>query len=167
MIYREIKVNGFLTNFIQCFWEYENIDAEIEHTILPDGYFDLIAEFENGILSKVKLTGVWTKPIKVTIPRLTKIFAIRFKVIAAEYLLKQEIKTLLDCSKILPLSVWGIDALSSDDFDNFASTISNQVNVSLKHLKKIDNRKIKLFQLIYQDNNLSIKALSRQVFWSS
>jgi AraC-like DNA-binding protein len=167
MIYKELKVSGFLSNFIQCFWEYENTDTEIEHTILPDGYFDLIAEYQNGILTNVKLTGVWTKPIKVTIPRLTKIFAIRFKLIAAEYLFKQEIKTLLDCSKILPFSFWGVDALSGDDFENFTSAISNQVNASLKHLKEIDNRKIKLFQLIYQDKNLSIKALSQQVFWSS
>jgi hypothetical protein len=67
MIYRELKVDGFLNNFIQCFWEYENIDTEIEHTILPDGYFDLIAEYEDGILKKVKLTGLWTKPIQKNI----------------------------------------------------------------------------------------------------
>jgi AraC-like DNA-binding protein len=167
MIYRELKANEFLSNFIQCFWEYENTGAEIEHTILPDGYFDLIAEYENGILTKVKLTGVWTTSIKVTIPTSAKMFAIRFKLIAAEYLFKQEIKSLLDSSKILPLSFWGLNALNGDDFENFASSISNQISVSIKHLKKIDNRKLKLFQLIYRDKNLSIKALSQQVFWSS
>jgi AraC-like DNA-binding protein len=167
MVYRELKVNEFLSNFIQCFWEYENTGAEIEHTILPDGYFDLIAEYERGILIRVKLTGVWTKSITVTIPPSTRIFGIRFKLIAAEYLFKQEIKSLLDSSKILPFSFWGINALSGDDFENFAGTISNQLNASLKHLKEIDNRKLRLFQLIYRDKNLSIKALSQQVFWSS
>src|SRR5688500_16365287 len=99
MKYREIKPNGFLSNFVQCFWEYENTKGAIEHTILPDGYFDLIVEFENGILTTVKLTGVWTKPVNVTIPKATKIVAVRFKLLAAEYLFQQEIKSILDTTK--------------------------------------------------------------------
>jgi AraC-like DNA-binding protein len=166
-MYRELKVIDVLSNFIQCFWEYENTDTEIEHTILPDGYFDLIAEFDHGILTRVKLTGVWTKSIKVTIPKFTKIFGIRFKLIAAEYLFKHEIKSFLESSKILPFSFWGINTLSVHDFENFASSISNRAIASLPDLKEIDNRKIKLFQLIYQDKSPSIKALSQQVFWSS
>ena len=62
MKYREIEPNGFLNNFVKCFWYYETTDTEIQHTILPDGYFDLIAEFENETLTTVKLTGIWTKP---------------------------------------------------------------------------------------------------------
>ncbi|CEN33740.1 conserved hypothetical protein [Capnocytophaga canimorsus] len=46
MKYREIKPNGFLNNFVQCFWYYETTNTALQHTILPDGYFDLIAEFE-------------------------------------------------------------------------------------------------------------------------
>ncbi|MFZ6013508.1 MAG: helix-turn-helix domain-containing protein [Bacteroidota bacterium] len=167
MTYRELGVNGFLNNFIQCFWEYENTGAEIEHTILPDGFFDLIAEHERGNLLKIKLTGVWTKAIQVTIPTSTKIFGIRFKLIAAEYLFKEEIRSILDTSKILPSSFWGINTLPSDDFGKFADILSNQAMASIKRLKEIDSRKLKLFQHLYQDKNLSVEALSAQVCWSS
>jgi len=56
MKYREIKPNGFLTNFLHSFWEYETDETDYEHTIIPDGYFDLIAEFENDKLKLVKFS---------------------------------------------------------------------------------------------------------------
>ncbi len=49
MNYQEIKPKGFLKNFIQCFWFYKTTNNPIKHTILPDGYFDLIIEFEDDV----------------------------------------------------------------------------------------------------------------------
>jgi AraC-like DNA-binding protein len=167
MKYREIKPHGFLTNFVQCFWEYENSDKKTEHTILPDGYFDLIAEFENEILTTVKLTGVWTKPINVTIPKATKIIAVRFKLLATEYLFQQEIKSILDTTKRLPFSFWNIDTFQHTQFEEFVSKLSGLMESSIKHLNEIDSRKLKLFELIYQSNNFSVQELSEQVSWSS
>ncbi len=57
MKYKEIEPTEFLSNFVKCFWHYETADKEVLHTILPDGYFDMIVEFENEILTTVKLTG--------------------------------------------------------------------------------------------------------------
>jgi AraC-like DNA-binding protein len=167
MKYREIKPQGFLCNFVQCFWEYGNSDKETEHTILPDGYFDLIVEFENEILTTVKLTGVWTKPINVTIPKTTRIVALRFKLLAAEYLFQQEIKSILDTTKSLPFCFWNINTFQSTEFEEFVSKFSSLMEGSIKHLKEIDNRKLKLFELIYQSNILTVHELSERVFWSS
>jgi AraC-like DNA-binding protein len=165
--YREIKPDGFLNHFVQCFWEYENEEIQYDHNILPDGYFDLIVEYENKTLSRVKLTGVWTQPINVTIPKSTKIFAVRFKLLAAEYLFSREIKSILDNTKELDFCFWEINSLHCDDFEYFVHFISNKINFALSKLKKIDNRKINLFQLIYQDKKLSVKDLSEQIFWAS
>lgn len=166
MKYREIKSDGYLSNFIKCFWEYENSER-VEHCILPDGYFDLITEYEDGFLTTLKLTGVWTKPINVSLPQSTRIFAIRFKLIAAEYLLRQEIKSILDKTQLLPTNFWGIDTLKSSSLEQFASTLSNQMSLSLKHLKKIDERKINLFRHIYDDKIFSVNQLSTVTFWNS
>ena len=167
MKYREIKPDGFLNHFVQCFWEYENEEIQYDHTILPDGYFDLIVEYENKILSRVKLTGVWTKPINVNIPKSTKILAVRFKLLAAEYLFSHEIKSILDSTKDLDFSFWEINSLYCDDFDSFVHFISNKINFAFLGPKEIDCRKTNLFQLIYQDKKLSVKELSEQIFWSS
>lgn len=167
MKYREIKPNGFLTNFVHSFWEYETCETEVEHTIIPDGYFDLIAEFKNSRLELVKLTGVWTKPVNVKIPKTTKIFAIRFKLIATEYLFQHEIKTILNTTKELPLTFWNIHTYRNDDFEKFVSEISNRLENSIKHLKEIDDRKLKLFNMVYSSQNHSVEALANTVFWSS
>jgi hypothetical protein len=136
MKYREIKADGFLSNFIECFWEYENT-IQIQHCIIPDGCFDLIAEYKNEKLTQIKLTGVWTKPVNITLPKSTKLFAIRFKLISAEYIFQKEIKSILEKAQCLPINFWGIDTLKSDDLDLFAAELLNQINFSINNIKKL------------------------------
>ena len=167
MKYREIEPNGFLNNFVKCFWYYETTTTEVQHTILPDGYFDLIAEFENETLTIVKLTGIWTKPKEIQIPKSTKFFAVRFKLLAIEYLFKKEIKSILDTTVNLSFSFWNIDQYKCDEFDNFVSDITNKLDTSIKYLKEIDNRKLTLFEMVYQQKTKTVSEISNKVFWSS
>ncbi|WP_333862543.1 helix-turn-helix domain-containing protein, partial [Chitinophaga sp.] len=134
---------------------------------IPDGYFDLVAKFENGILSGIQLTGVWIKPIQVSIPQSTKIFAIRFKLLATEYLFQQEIKSILNTTKALPLTFWSIHTYSMDDFEKFAAEVTNRLENAIKHLHELDTRKLQLFELAYSRRNPSVEALAGSVFWSS
>ena len=166
MKYREIKPNGFLKNFVQCFWYYETTDKDIQYTILPDGYFDLIAEFENEVLTIVKLTGVWTKPKDINIPQNTKFFAIRFKLLATEYLFQKEIKSILDSTQYIPFNFWSIDSYKSNEFDKFATGTTNRIENSIKHLKEIDCRKIKLFDLVYLHRIKKVAEISEKIYWS-
>ena len=167
MKYREIEPNGFLNNFVQCFWYYQTTNTEVQHTILPDGYFDLIAEFENEILTTVKLTGIWTKPKDIQIPKNTTFFAIRFKILAIEYIFKKEIKSILDTSVNLPFSFWNIDKYKCNEFVNFVSDTTKNLDASIKHLREIDSRKLKLFEIVYQQETKTVSELSSKIFWSS
>ncbi|MCP2027192.1 AraC-like DNA-binding protein [Flavobacterium sp. HSC-32F16] len=166
MKYREIKPTGFLKNFVQCFWYYET-DCEVQHTILPDGYFDLIAEFENDTLITVKLTGVWTKPKDISIPKNIKFFAVRFKLLAIEYLFQKEIKTIVDTTIKLPFTFWNLDTYKSYQFDLFVTDTLNSLETSLKHLNEIDSRKLNLFEIVYLQKTKTVFELSSQIFWSS
>lgn len=167
-MYKENKIDGFLSNFIQCIWEYDNRKKEVDYTILPDGHFDLIFEFKNNELANVSLTGVWTKPIKVHIDRDTKLIGIRFKLIAAEYIFKQSIKNILNTATDLPINFFGAKNLPFDNFDTLTNCISEKINYGLKNLKEIDNRKFKLFELLYENKgNLKVNELAEKVFWSS
>ncbi|WPO77185.1 DUF6597 domain-containing transcriptional factor [Flavobacterium sp. KACC 22761] len=167
MNYKEIKPAGFLTNFVQCFWYYETTDLEVEHTILPDGYFDLIAKFENDVLATLKLTGIWTKPKDILIPKNTKFFAIRFKLLALEYLFQKEIKSILDTALNLPFHFWNFDTYKSDEFEKFVHETSARLETSLKYLNEIDSRKLRLFEIVYQQKTKSVSELSGQIFWNS
>ncbi|SUJ18078.1 Adenosine deaminase [Sphingobacterium spiritivorum] len=167
MKYREIKPNGFLSNFVKCYWYYGTKDKEVLHTILPDGYFDLIAEFENEILTKVKLTGIWTKPKHIQISENTTFFAIRFKLPAIEYLFRKELKSILDTAVDLSFSFWNINKYKYDEFENFVSDITDRLETSLKDLHQIDNRKLKLFEIIYHQKAKTVSEISDEVIWSS
>jgi AraC-like DNA-binding protein len=167
MTYFEIEPSGFLLNFIKCFWYYENNDIETVHTILPDGYFDLIAEFENDSLTKVKLTGIWTKPKNVLIAKRTKIFAIRFKLLAIEYLFNNEIKSILDSAQSLSLDFWAFDQYKHNEFEKFTTETTARLLLQLDQLKDIDYRKIKLFELVYKQKIDTVSILSNHLFWSS
>ncbi len=167
MQYQEIKPKGFLKNFIQCFWYYKTTEKAIQHTILPDGYFDLIAEFENDILTIIKLTGIWTTPKHLDIPKNKTYIAIRFKLLAAEYLFQREIKSILDTDLRLPFEFWNINNYQSHEFEKFVSNTTNHINNSIKHIKEIDNRKLKLFDLVYRQQIKTVAELSEQVSWSS
>lgn len=167
MKYQEIKPEGFLSNFIKCFWEYQNTENDIAHTILPDGYFDLIVKIEGDSVKNIMLTGVWTKPVNVVIKKETKLFAIRFKLISAEYIFKQEIKSIIDNAVFLPENFWDLNTFSFDSFEQAVYKLSSRISLSLKHLKEIDERKIKLFELIYQSKISNVQQLSGKIFWSS
>lgn len=167
MSYREIKPSGFLANFVQSFWYYQTVDAEVQHTILPDGYFDLIAEFESSTLTVVKLTGVWTKPKDIVIPKNTTFFGIRFKLLAIEYLFRKEIKSILNTTIDLPFTFWNLDTYTYDEFEKFAADTSAKLEFSIRHLSEIDSRKLNLFEIVYQQKIKTVAELSAQIFWSS
>ncbi len=167
MYYKESKPKGFLKNFIQCFWYYKTTEEGIQHTILPDGYFDLIAEFEDDVLSLVQLTGIWTSPKHLDIPKNKTYIAIRFKLLAAEYLFQRELKSILDTSLSLPFEFWNIDSYQSNEFEKFVSNSTSRIENSLKHWKEIDNRKLKLFDLVYQQQVKTVAEVSEKVSWSS
>ena len=121
MNYQEILPEGFLSNFIKYFWKYKHTQDDIEYTILPDACFDLLADFENGVLKNVILTGIWTKPVKIKVTKGTTLLAVRFKIIAAEYLFKREIKSILNTMVSLPTKFWNINLISSNEFEKFAN----------------------------------------------
>ncbi|GIZ16575.1 helix-turn-helix domain-containing protein [Capnocytophaga catalasegens] len=76
-------------------------------------------------------------------------------------------KSILNTNIILHDTFWNILNYQTNDFEIFVSEISNHLENSIKHLKEIDSRKLKLFELVYQRQNLSVEELSKNVFWSS
>ncbi|PID82371.1 MAG: AraC family transcriptional regulator [Clostridiales bacterium] len=167
MIYREIKADGFLENFIQCFWYYENDDGNVVHTIMPDGYFDLLIVFVEEKLESVKLTGIWTQPKHIEVLKNTKYFGIRFKLIAAEYIFKRELTTILNEMKELSHEFWSINTYKSVEFEKFYKNTTDSIRNSLKQLDKIDKKKLELFNLSYQNEVKSVSKISEEISWSS
>ena len=168
MNYQEKHTGGFIANFIKNFWEFETFEKQCNYEILPDGFFDLIFEIKKGQITKVSLTGVWTNQIQVMIPENTKLIGIRFKLISAEYIFKQSIKEIKNSKTELPKTFLGCENFDFSNFEKVTNSIIEKLLYGLKNLKEIDNRKFKLFEILYeQKGEVSIKELSEIVFWNS
>ena len=72
---------------------------------------------------------------------------------------------MLDKGTTLPTDFWNFSADDLNDFDLFCEKATQKIKSLLP--KDIDERKRKLFDLIYTTNGaISIKELSEKVFWS-
>ncbi len=165
--YKEIHTNGILSAYVKYFWRYEHTGEDTEYTILPDACFDLVVDFENNVLENIYLTGIWTKPITLTVTKGATLLAVRFKMLASEYLIQREINSLLNSMTILPKDYWNINSLKSDEFELFASDLSEKMLEIIKQQHEMDTRKLTLFNLIYSEQFHHVSALSKMTGWNS
>lgn len=156
-----------LTNIVESIWMVKNhSDEEKEGIIVPDGKIDLfLLADENGNF-EIFVAGICSTPItKPPFPK-SKMFAISFYPIAAEYIFKQSLADLINTKKTLPSDYWGF---SRDDLNDFNQFYHKAVMVISSLLfKEIDDRKKKLFKLIYASKGeITVKELEENVLWSS
>jgi len=167
MKYEEIKTDGYLSNFVKCFWTSKTLTKSSDYTILPDGFFDLIIEIKNKKISSVKLTGIWTLPIDIKTEIHTDFFAVRFKPLAIELLENINLKSLLNSSIYLGTDFIGIDNLAFDNFKDFCKHIENYLQNRIEQNKTINDLKIRLFNEIYKKEVFNVREISEKVFWTS
>ena len=167
MRYEEFKTEGYLSNFVKCFWTSETLTKTAEYTILPDGYFDLIIEIKKDEISSIKLTGIWTKPIDIKTEINTKIFAVRFKPLAIELLENVNLKALLNSSINLGTDFMGIDKLAFDNFKDFCRHIEHYLKTRIEKTKTVSDLKIRLFNEIFKKEVFNVQELSEKIFWTS
>lgn len=137
-----------------------------EVVVLPDGRIDLFFWKSDEETFEIILLGLETVAEQRSLPPKTIIYVISFKPLAVEYLLRESIAELLNTGKKLPYGFWSFGINDLNDFDTFCLKANQQLAIHLP--AKIDERKRKLFELIYASNGeMTVKALSENVFWSS
>ncbi len=172
IIYKEIKVKGKLSTFVKSFWYFENKENKTQnYSILPDGCFDLLIYFKENKEKEIYLTGLWDKNIDVSIPAKTKILAIRFRPISAEYIIETKIVDLLNSMISISTEKIGfIGNLNTDyqSLESFAASNTAKIQSILGTEKGIDIRKERVFDLLFKNKGVvSIKEISEQAFWSN
>lgn len=165
--YKLIKPDKSLADFVESFWLLQNhSNTNKEVVILPDGRIDLTFFQSAKEPFRIILSGIETHSDKAIFATKTTMFAISLKLLATEYILRNTISNLLDNAKFLPVNFWNFNATDLQDFGLFCKKASQKIKSLLP--KEIDNRKRKLFDLIYSSNGaLTINELSEKVFWSS
>lgn len=167
LITKYIKPDATITDFVESFWLLNNqSEQEKEVVIVPDGRIDLFLSKSENEPFHIMLLGLETEPTQATISPNLLTFAISFKPLVTEYILKRTIADLLDNTLSLPTDFWGFGIDDLNDFELFCQKATLQIQNHLK--KNVDERKIKLFRLIYESNGaMSVKELSENVYWTS
>lgn len=154
-------------DFVESIGMFYNSSTEAkEVVVLPDGRIDLFFWKSATEPFQVILLGLETESEQRSLPPQTFTYVISFKPLAVEYLLYESIAGLLNSGKKLPSDFWDFNADDLKDFDAFFLKATQQLTIRLP--KAIDERKRRLFELIYSSNGeMSVKELSEKVFWNS
>ncbi len=133
---------------------------------MPDGRIDLFFSKTATEPFHIVLLGLESHPSNVVIAPQTLTFAVSFKLLGAEYVLKHSVASLLNGGMRLPDDFWGISSADLDDFDAWCDRISEKIKTL--PTKEPDPRKLALFGLIYDSHgDLTVHEMADKVHWSS
>lgn len=160
------KPDKSLADYIYCFSALQNLSDINQGVIIPNGRIDLAFSKTTDNQFRISLIGLEIKPKLLPKQAISKFFAVSFNPLAVEYILNHSIADLLNNGRILSDNFWDFSVNDLTDFDTFCKKISQRIQSFLP--KEIDDRKRKLFALIFATNGeISVKELSEKVFWSS
>ncbi|MDR2920894.1 MAG: hypothetical protein LBV72_16230 [Tannerella sp.] len=163
MEYIERTPANEISSFVKCFWEYKNNNSDIQHTIFPNGHFELFMIFHQQDLVNVFLSGLRSKPFDVEVPKDVVVSAIRFKLLAAEYVFDIEINSLLDTIMPLDLSYWNLKELEYLSFEDRILKISYHIYEIISN-KEVDPDKLLLLGTVYKPD-MTVKEVADIVQW--
>jgi len=165
--YKAIKPDESLLDFVENIGMFHNkSDEDMEVVLMPDGRIDLFFMKSESEPFQITLIGLENVPEQQVIPANTLAFKISFKPLGAEYLLQTSIADILNSAKVLPQNFWEVNDNDLKNFDAFHKKIARKLSEVLP--KEIDERKRKLFKLVYESNGeIKVQELSEQISWSS
>ncbi|MGO4770631.1 helix-turn-helix domain-containing protein [Flavobacterium sp. W22_SRS_FK3] len=165
--YKAIEPDKSLNDFVENIGMFHNMsDKDMEVVLMPDGRIDLFFMQSKPEVFQIALIGLENVPEQQFIPANTLAFKISFKPLGAEYILQTSIADILNSAKVLPQDFWNVTNDDLKNFDTFHSKITKKLQELLP--KEIDERKRKLFKLVYALNGeIKVQELSEQIAWSS
>lgn len=164
--FKLVKPHKSLDDFVYCFSSLKNLSSFKDGVIIPNGRIDLIFSKSKNNQFEISLVGLETKPKLIPKQEVTAFFAISFNLLAIEYIFKESIADIIDKGKRLPNDFWGFGISDLNDFDAFCKKASKKIQSILP--KEIDERKRKLFELIFSTNGeISVHELSEKIGWST
>ena len=165
--YQTLTPPPALAEYVESFWMLVNhSDATQPVVIVPDGRVDTFFTYSATEPFHVLLLGLDTQPEAQIIAPQTSIFAISWKLLAADYLLPLRLADMPQHACCLPLGYLGISAADITDFASFCTKAAARIQQLLP--AEIDSRKRKLFHLIYATHGtLTVEAYADAAAWSS
>jgi len=165
--YKLIQPDKSIADFVENFWFLHNTsNSNKEVIVVPNGRIDLSLFKAGAEPFRLFLMGLETQADQAIITPQTRVFVVSFKLLATEYIFHETVSDVVDRGKILPDGFWNLNVDDLNDFDAFVKKVTQKIQSLLP--KEVDERKRKLFELIYESNGtVPVKELSEKVFWSA
>ena len=165
LIHKFIEPDESITDYVYGFTSLKNLSGINEGVIIPNGRIDLHFTETSDRRFQIFLVGLESRPKPLLKQNISTLFSISFNPLATEYILHQSITDLLDGGKAMPENYWDFGIGDLKDFDGFCEKAARKIRSRLP--EKIDERKRKLFELIFAANGeMSVRELSEKILWS-
>ncbi len=153
-----------LNAFVFSFWKTENEHlSDCQYTVFPDAGIELIAYVYPDRPVRIRLFGLSTQAIDVTVPGRAVLFGVRFTLLGADYSLPH--KLTINSSQEMAEGFWDVDVDASTTLNDFANAVSTQIRERIS-TAAVDSRKKKLLARIHSaEHVLSVRKLSVEVGW--
>lgn len=165
---RIVQPDATLSDFVESFWMLANTsDNDKDIAILPDGRVDVLFSYSDTEPFHIMLMDLDRQYSQVLFPSKTIILAVSFKLLAVEYILETSISGQLNNPLQLADNFWDIGINDLDNFEAFVAKVSAKIRGILKG-KKIDDKKLRLFEYIYSTNgSMTVADLAEKSCWNS
>ncbi|SDI60297.1 AraC-type DNA-binding protein [Chryseobacterium taeanense] len=165
LVYKFVKPVQSFSDLVYGYSSLQNLSTFNEGIIIPNGKIDLLFCKTVHNEFKIVLMGLETQPKPMPKREISSFFAINFNPLALEYILQQSIADFVNGGKELPSDFWGFTIEDLEDFDKFTEKASQKIKSLLP--EKIDERKQKLFELIFSSHGeIAIKDLAESINWN-
>ena len=165
LAYTETLPETALLPFVRRFWQFEHTGTQtLHHTLLPDGFFDLVVKIMGNQVESTSLFGIWTTPLHVEIPGGTRVLGISFNPLAAVGLFRQSIAPLKNAETRLAEGRWNIEKSALLPYGEFVCRVSAEMQADLTPGKPPAPWLAEVFRLLSEaEGQLTIQALSEKV----
>lgn len=166
--YLEIQPINKLENLVHSFWMHQNTsESPQSKTIVPDSYLKIVFVVLNNQIVKYFITGLWIKEKTIITPPNAINYGCRLKILAPEFLINQEVASILQNINQLDLSYLNLKHFDLSSFE----TIVHQWQIELLKImpaKEIPANKLRLSQLLDKmKGDITAKEVSEQIFWTN
>ncbi|MEP3350095.1 MAG: AraC family transcriptional regulator [Marinomonas sp.] len=156
-----------LAPFVESFWMIQNHGDRNEEVItFPDGGIDLYFFHNKEFSLHTSLVGLETHSQLGSMPKHSKLFGVRLKLLAAEYLLNSSVAEWVNNKTTLPHNFAGICENDLRNFDFFCEKLAHYLSSQLT--QSPDSRKLIMSELLYASHGaISVSEVSAKSHWSS
>lgn len=166
--YREIEPNEKLNFFVHSFWMHENNSENSEKvTIFPDSYFKIVLMVKEQKIRSYFMTGLWTNEKEIFIAPGATTFGCRLKILAPEYLIGQEVASILQDYQQLDTKNLNANKFDLSNFDTLVHQWETELIKKIS-TKEIPGNKLRLLQLLDKmQGNITASEVSNQIYWTN